>query len=193
MLGLKMPTDPRWVDIAEKNLEEILTDHAWCEQKACSNAISMITKFHEKKELVDELLQIAAEELEHFKMVTEKIAERGLELGAECKDPYIHDLRKYIKRGGSRNDQLIDGLLLSAMIEARSCERFKILSEEISDDDLKVFYRELMESEAGHYSTFLNFARKYGDRAEVDKRWKGFLEFEGKLMESYGKKSTMHG
>jgi len=188
-----MPTDPRWINVAQKNIEEVLTDHAWCEQKACSNAISMVTKFYDKPELVKELLEIAREELEHFKMVNDKLTDRGLKLGPECKDEYVHDLRRYIKRGGNRTDQLVDGLLFSAMIEARSCERFKILSEEIEDEDLKVFYRELMESEAGHYSTFLNFARKFGNREEVDQRWQKFLEFEGELMKSYGNKSTMHG
>jgi len=193
MLGLKMPTDPRWINIAQKNIEEVLTDHAWCEQKACSNAISMVVKFHDKPKLVSELLLIAKEELEHFEMVTEKLNERGLKLGPECRDEYVHDLRRYIKRGGDKTDQLVDGLLFSAMIEARSCERFKLLSEEIEDPDLKVFYRELMESEAGHYSTFLNFAREYGGREAVDKRWQDFLDFEGKLIQSYGVKSTMHG
>ena len=193
MLGLKMVTDPRWVNIVDGDIENILSDHAWCEQKACSNAISMITKFHDKPELVKELLLIAQEELDHFQMVTVKLAERGLALRPECRDEYVNDIRAYIKRGGSKTDQLIDGLLLSAMIEARSCERFRILSEQISDPDLKVFYRELMESEAGHYSTFLNFARKYGEREEVDKRWAEFLDFEGTLMARYGKSSSMHG
>ncbi|MFT4659841.1 MAG: tRNA-(ms[2]io[6]A)-hydroxylase [Patiriisocius sp.] len=193
MLGLKMATDPRWVGVAEKNIEEVLTDHAWCEQKACSNAISMVTKFHDKPDLVAELLEIAREELEHFKMVTVKLEERGLKLGAEGKDQYVNDIRKYIRRGGDKTDQLVDSLLFSAMIEARSCERFKLLSEEISDPDLQRFYRGLMESEAGHYATFLNYARKYGDREAVDKRWQEFLEFEGQLITSYGVNSTMHG
>lgn len=188
-----MATDPRWVGVAEKNIEEVLTDHAWCEQKACSNAISMVTKFHDKPDLVAELLEIAREELEHFKMVTVKLEERGLKLGAEGKDQYVNDIRKYIRRGGDKTDQLVDSLLFSAMIEARSCERFKLLSEEISDPDLQRFYRGLMESEAGHYATFLNYARKYGDREAVDKRWQEFLEFEGQLITSYGVNSTMHG
>ncbi|NND94028.1 MAG: tRNA-(ms[2]io[6]A)-hydroxylase [Flavobacteriales bacterium] len=193
MLGLKMPTDPRWVNIVEKNIEEILTDHAWCEQKAATNAISIIVKNPGRPELVNELTTIAQEEIEHFGMVHDKIQERGLELGAERKDEYVHDLSKYIKRGGTPTEQLIANLLFSAMIEARSCERFRILSEEIQDDDLKVFYRELMESEANHYTVFIGLARKYGDREKVDKLWFEFLEFEAELMEKYGKKETMHG
>lgn len=193
MLGLKMPTDPRWVRIAEKNMADILTDHAWCEQKAATNAISIITRNHELTDVVDALMEIAKEELEHFAMVHQKIKERGLTLGREGKDEYVRDLAKYINRGGSSLSRLIDNLLFSAMIEARSCERFRILSEEIADEDLRVFYRELMESEANHYTVFLGLARKYGGRKEVDERWQDFLRFEATLMEKYGKQETMHG
>lgn len=193
MLGLKMPTDPRWVNIVEKNLAEILTDHAWCEQKAATNAISIIVKNPGKADLVTELTAIAQEEIEHFGMVHEKIKERGLELGAERKDEYVRDLSKFIKTGGTPQQQLVSNLLFSAMIEARSCERFRILSEEIQDEDLKIFYRELMESEANHYTVFLGLARKYGGREVVDKLWADFLEYEAGLMEKYGKKETMHG
>ncbi len=193
MLGLKMPTDPRWVNIVEKNLEEILTDHAWCEQKAATNAISLIVKNPGRTELVDELMIIAKEELEHFEAVHQKIKERGLELGAERRDEYVRDLSAFIKSGGTPEEQLVNNLLLAAMIEARSCERFRILSEEMEDEDLKVFYRELMESEANHYTVFLSFARKYGGREKVDERWETFLQFEADLMKKYGKKETMHG
>ena len=193
MLGLKLPTDPRWVNIVEKNIEEILTDHAWCEQKAASNAISIITKFPEYTEMVSELMEIALEEMEHFKMVHEKIKERGLKLGRERRDEYVHDLMTFINRGGNREQRLSDKLLFSAMIEARSCERFKLLSEEIDDEDLKVFYHELMISEANHYTTFLNHARKVNDTDLVNKRWKEFLEYEASIIDKYGKKETMHG
>jgi len=193
MLGLKLPTDPRWVNIVEKNIEEILIDHAWCEQKAASNAISLITKFPDYTEMVSELMEIALEEMEHFKMVHEKIKTRGLKLGPERKDEYVHDLMAFINRGGSREQRLSDKLLFSAMIEARSCERFRLLSEEIKDEDLKVFYHELMISEANHYTTFLNFARQVYDTEKVNKRWKEFLEYEASIIDKYGKKETMHG
>ncbi len=193
MLGLKLPTDPRWVNIVEKNIEEILTDHAWCEQKAASNAISLITKFPDYTEMVSELMEIALEEMEHFKMVHEKIKARGLKLGPERKDEYVHDLMSFINRGGSKEQRLSDKLLFSAMIEARSCERFRLLSEEIKDEDLKVFYHELMISEANHYTTFLNFARQVYDTEKVNKRWKEFLEYEASIIDKYGKKETMHG
>ena len=193
MLGLKMSTDPRWVDIVEKNIEEILTDHAWCEQKAATNAISIIVKNPGKPDLVEELTAIAQEEMEHFGMVHQKIQDRGFELGAERKDEYVRDISKFIKRGGSPQEQLVSNLLFSAMIEARSCERFRILSEEIQDEDLRVFYRELMESEANHYTVFLSLARKYGGREKVDRLWSEFLEFEAELMGKYGKNETMHG
>ncbi|MEY2868971.1 MAG: hypothetical protein RIR01_1447 [Bacteroidota bacterium] len=193
MLGLKLATDPRWVNIVESNIEEILTDHAWCEQKAASNAISLITQNSEKEELVNELILIAQEEMEHFKMVHDLIKERGLTFGRERKDSYVNELFKFMKKDGSRNDALCERLLFSAMIEARSCERFKVLSENIKDPELAKFYRDLMISEAGHYTTFLGFARKYADNVDVDKRWAAWIEYETSIIVKYGKDETVHG
>lgn len=196
MLGLKLPTDPRWVNIVEKNIGEILTDHAFCEQKAASNAISIIVQYPQYPDMVKSMIEICQEEMEHFGMVHDKILERGYQLGFERKDPYVHDLLDFLKvthSGNPKKSHMVNQLLFAAMIEARSCERFKILSEEINDEDLRVFYRSLMESEARHYITFLNFARKYGDGIDVDARWKKFLEFEASLMDKYGKSETMHG
>ena len=193
MLGLKLPTDPRWVKLVEQNISEILTDHAWCEQKAASNAISTIVRYPDLTDMVEELTAIAQEEMEHFGMVLEKIKTRGFTLGHERKDDYVGQLSKFIKRGGSREGQIVDRLLFAAMIEARSCERFKMLSERIEDADLAEFYRELMISEAGHYTTFLKLARKYGGGIDVDSRWQECLEFEADIIQNYGKKETMHG
>ena len=193
MLGLKLATDPRWVNIVEKNIEEILTDHAWCEQKAVSNSISLVISYPEYTEMVDEMLTIAKEELAHFEMVHTKIKQRGLVLGKERRDEYVNDLYQFMRKGYKREIALVDRLLFSALIEARSCERFKILSEQISDEDLKVFYRELMISEATHYTTFLSFARKYAGKQDVDKRWQEWLDYEAEVISKYGKKETMHG
>lgn len=196
MLGLKLPTDPRWVNIVEKNVEEILTDHAYCEQKAASNAISVIVIYAEYPDLVKAMTEIAKEEMEHFGLVHDKILERGLKLGFERKDPYVNDLAEYLKKrnaGGNRRNQFVNRMMFAAMIEARSCERFRILSEEINDEDLRQFYRGLMESEARHYTTFLHFARKYGEGVNVEERWQEFLAFEATLMDKYGKSETMHG
>jgi len=193
MLGLKLLTDPRWANIAESNLEEILTDHAWCEQKAATNAITIITNNSEHIDLVEELTAIAIEEMEHFQMVVQIIKKRGYTLGRERKDDYVGRLVKFSKRDGSRNTAFIDRLLFAAMIEARSCERFRVLSLNIKDAELAKFYHELMVSEAGHYTTFLNFARKYTIDVDVDKRWNEWLEFEGKLIQEYGKKEAIHG
>ena len=193
MLGLKLLTDPRWANIAEGNLEEILTDHAWCEQKAASNAITLITQNPEHQDLVDELTAIALEELQHFQMVVNIIKERGYTLGRERKDDYVGQLVKFSKKDGSRNQAFIDRLLFAAMIEARSCERFRVLSQNIKDEALAKFYHELMVSEATHYTTFLNFARKYTIDVDVDKRWKEWLDFEGNLIKSYGKREAIHG
>lgn len=193
MLGLKLLTDPRWANIAESNLEEILTDHAWCEQKAASNAISLITQNPEFEDLVYELTDIAIEEMEHFKMVINIIHEKGYTLGRERKDDYVGQLMKFLKKDGSKNQAFIDRLLFAAMIEARSCERFRVLSQNIKDKDLAKFYHDLMVSEANHYTTFLNFARKYATDINVDKRWKEWLDFEGQLIQSYGTKEYIHG
>ncbi|MBU2939485.1 tRNA-(ms[2]io[6]A)-hydroxylase [Lacinutrix sp. C3R15] len=193
MLGLKLETDPRWANIAESNIEEILTDHAWCEQKAATNAIKLVSLNSEHVDLVTELLVIAQEELEHFQMVHNIIKERGYTLGPERKDSYVNELFKFIIKGGNKHQQLVDRLLFSAMIEARSCERFKLLSTTIKDQKLAKFYHELMVSEAGHYTTFITFARQYGKGVDVEKRWEDFLLFEGELIKSYGKNETIHG
>lgn len=196
MLGLKMATDPRWVNIVERNLEEILIDHAYCEQKAASNAISMIVQYPQYTDLVEAMTAICQEEMEHFDLVHQKLQERGLKLGFERKDPYVNDLGEFLRRNKTNSTpdgMFVNKMLFAAMIEARSCERFKILSEQLEDEDLKAFYRGLMESEARHYTTFLGFARKYGNGIDVDKNWQEFLCFEAELMEKYGKKETMHG
>jgi tRNA 2-(methylsulfanyl)-N6-isopentenyladenosine37 hydroxylase len=193
MLGLKLATDPRWVNIVESNIEEILTDHAWCEQKAATNAITILTVNSEKTELVTEMLLLAREELSHFEMVHNIILKRGLSLGRERKDSYVNELFQFITKGGSRTTALVDRLLFSAMIEARSCERFRILSQNIEDKELAQFYHELMISEAGHYTTFIAFARKYGQGIDVDKRWKEWLDYEASIITKYGKQETVHG
>lgn len=193
MLGLKLPTDPRWVNIVESNLEEILTDHAWCEQKAASNAITIITYNPELTDLVAELLALVKEEISHFEQVFEIIKARGYTLGRERKDSYVNELYQFMQKGGSRSASFVDRMLFSAMIEARSCERFKVLSENIDDAELAKFYYDLMASEAAHYTTFLTYARKYGKEVDVDKRWKEWLEHEAKVIANYGKKETVHG
>lgn len=193
MLRLKLPTDPRWVDIAQKNINEILTDHAYCEQKAASAAISFIVQYPEYPELVDAMSDLAREEMEHFQMVHDQIKKRGLKLGYERKDDYVKKLRQFFK-GGDRVHQLTDNLLLAAMIEARSCERFRVLSEGIEDSELKTFYAELMKSEAVHYTMFLKFAREIGGAVmDVDKKWQDFLSYEAKVIATFGKTERIHG
>lgn len=193
MLGLKLATDYRWAILAETNIEELLTDHAWCEQKAATNAITIIAANPERTELVTDLLLLAQEELEHFQMVHDIIKERGFTLGKERKDSYVNQLFKARIKGGNRHQALIDRLLFSAMIEARSCERFKVLSENVKDEKLAKFYYDLMVSEAGHYTTFLGFARKYAEGIDVDKQWKELLILEGEIIKNYGKSESIHG
>lgn len=193
MLGLKLPTDPRWVNIVEKNIEEILTDHAYCEQKAASTAISLIVSFPEYTELVQEMVALVKEEITHFKMVHDIILKRGWVMGRDRKDDYVMQIVKFFPKGGSRTDQLVHRLLYAALIEARSCERFRLLSEELEDKTLAAFYQRLMVSEANHYTMFLSFARQYGNRDEVNMKWKNLLDFEAEVMKNLGKGGTIHG
>ncbi len=193
MLHLKLPTDPRWVNIVSKNIEDILTDHAYCEQKAASAAISFIVGFPDYTELVSEMSDLAQEEMSHFTMVHDIIKERGLTLGRERKDVYVNKLRFYFPKGGSRKESLINRLLVAALVEARSCERFRLLSEELEDKKLARFYKKLMISEAGHYTMFLKFARQYGDREVVDAKWQELLDYEASIMKDLSTSETMHG
>lgn len=184
MLGLKLATDPRWVNIAEKNIEEILTDHAYCEQKAASSCISIITHFPEKERVVNELAPIVTEEWGHFRRVVRELQKRGLKLGKQRKDEYVLALMKIEKKGGSREHYLTEKLLLNGMIEARSCERFRLLSLHISDPELKEFYHEFMISEAGHYRLFLDLAKEYSGEEYVKDRWETLLKAEAEIMNS---------
>ena len=194
MLGLKLPTDPRWINIAKQNLEEILTDHAYCEQKAASTAISLIIGFPRNSELVSAMTDLAQEEMSHFKMVHDLILERGYTLGIERKDEYVLQLLTFFPKGGSREAQLTYRLLCAALIEARSCERFRILSEELEDRKLRSFYRKLMISEANHYTLFLKLARKYGPSKEtVDQKWQSLLDYEATVIRKLGDKESIHG
>jgi tRNA-(ms[2]io[6]A)-hydroxylase len=194
MLGLKLPTDPRWVNIVEKNINEILCDHAFCEQKAASTAISLIVSFPEYTELINEMIILVKEEMGHFKMVHDLIIGRGEVLGRDRKDEYVIKLLKFFPKGGSRNTQLVHRLLYAALIEARSCERFRLLSEELEDKKLAEFYRKLMVSEANHYTMFLKFARKYGDDLnEVNTKWQELLTYEAEIMKGLSKSETIHG
>ncbi len=193
MLGLKLPTDPRWVNIVEKNIDEILTDHAYCEQKAASTAISLIVSFPEYPELVKEMIALSREEMGHFKMVHDRILARGNTLGRDRKDDYVVALLQFFPKGGSRTTQLVHRLLYAALIEARSCERFRLLSEELEDQELANFYHQLMISEAGHYTLFLQFARQYGEREEVDKKWQELLVYEAEIMKKLGGQERIHG
>jgi tRNA-(ms[2]io[6]A)-hydroxylase len=193
MLGLKLKTDPRWATLVETDVSELLTDHAWCEQKAATNAMFIIINNSEHQELVTDMLAIAKEELDHFEQVHEIIKAKGFTLGRERKDSYVNELVKFMKKGGSRIESLIDRLLFSAMIEARSCERFKVLANNIEDKELAQFYNDLMISEAGHYTIFINHARKLMDKMKVDERWKEWLEYEEKVIKSYGTENAIHG
>ena len=184
ILGLQLPTDPRWVNLAEMQLEEILTDHAYCEQKAATTCITLIQKNSEKELLLEELSPIVTEEWGHFRMVLAELKKRDLKLGRQRKDIYVNKLLEFQVKGGSRDESFLDQMLIMALIEARSCERFKRLSEGLDDEYMRSFYRKFMESEAGHYTLFINLAEHYIDKKIVRKRWAEWLEYEKELMNS---------
>ena len=184
MLGLKLPTDPRWVNLAEKSIEEILTDHAYCEQKAASSGISLVINYPYLEDLVAQVTDVVEEEWGHFKMVLDELKKRGLKLGFQRKDLYVNELNKRIKNNGTKDEMLMDKLLLLALIEARSCERFKLLSVYCEDLELRKFYKKLMVSEAGHYRMYLDLAKQYLDKEKVEKRWEEILTIEGEVMTS---------
>ena len=182
ILGLKLPTDPRWADLAHISLEEILTDHAYCEQKAATSCISLIQRYPEKEMLVQELAPIVTEEWGHFRLVLAELRKRNLKLGRQRKDLYVNKLMEFQKKGGSETETLLDRLLIFALIEARSCERFKRLSEGLDDEYLSAFYRRFMESEAGHYTLFIELAETYIDKEAVRLRWQQWLEYEAQVI-----------
>ena len=185
MLGLKLATDPRWVNLAEKSLEEILTDHAYCEQKAASSCISLIQQFPDKTEMVESLAPVVTEEWGHFRLVLQKLAEKNLKLGFQRNDEYVNQLIQFQIKGGTREQRFIDRLLICAMIEARSCERFRLLSLHLKEQELREFYHTFMVSEAGHYRLFLELAKNYGEPEAVQTRWQQLLEFEAKILDAF--------
>lgn len=184
ILGLQLPTDPRWVDLAGRSMEDILTDHAYCEQKAATSCISIIQRYPDKEKLVKELSPIVTEEWGHFRLVLQELEKRNLKLGKQRKDEYVNKLIEFQKKGGSNEDRLLDQLLTMALIEARSCERFKRLSEGLNDEYLRKFYRRFMESEAGHYTLFIDLAETYINKDKVRKRWAEWLDYEAGIINS---------
>lgn len=183
ILGLQLPTDPRWINLAEKSLEDILTDHAYCEQKAATTCITLIQRYSDMEKLVKELAPIVTEEWGHFRLVLAELHKRHLKLGKQRKDVYVNKLLEFQLKGGDWQDRFLDQLLTMALIEARSCERFKRLSEGLEDEYLRNFYRRFMESEAGHYTLFIDLAETYVDKEKVRKRWKEWLEYEKEVIE----------
>lgn len=182
ILGLQLPSDPRWVNLAEMSLEEILTDHAYCEQKAATSCISLIQRYSDKEKLVKELSPIVTEEWGHFRLVLAELHRRNMKLGKQRRDEYVNALIAFQQKGGDAGGRLLDQLLTMALIEARSCERFKRLSEGLGDAYLRNFYRRFMESEAGHYTLFIELAETYINKERVRSRWKEWLDYEKSIM-----------
>lgn len=186
MLGLKLATEPAWANVAEKRLHDILNDHAYCEQKAATTCISLIVQYADKEELVDQLTPVVAEEWGHFRKVLKEMKKRGVKLERQRKDEYVNQLLELMRKGGTQEDQLTERLLVCAMIEARSCERFRALSLHCAEADLRAFYHEFMVSEAGHYRMFMDLAELYAPREKVRARWQQLLQEEAAIIEALG-------
>src|SRR6476469_9822756 len=184
ILGLQLPTDPRWVNLAEKSIADVLSDHAYCEQKAAVSCISLIQRYSSKEELVNALAPIVTEEWGHFRLVLAELHKRGLKLGVQRKDEYVAALQTFVQKGGSEEGRFLDQMLMMALIEARSCERFKRLSEGLEDAYLKKWYRRFMESEAGHYTLFLELADRYIEKEKVRRSWLQWLHYEAEVLQT---------
>jgi len=189
VLGLKLPTDPRWAAIAEKSVADILVDHAFCEQKAASSCISLIVQYPDYPRIVEELAPIVTEEWGHFRAVLEEMFKRGITLGPQRSDEYVVALLAFQTKGLSREQKLLERLLCCALIEARSCERFRLLSLHCTDADLRRFYHAFMVSEAGHYRLFMDLAESYFPKNQVRARWEEYLQYEAKVMETFSVRS----
>jgi len=184
ILGLQLPTDPRWVNLAAIDLEAILTDHAYCEQKAALTCISLIQRYSDREKLVFELAPIVTEEWGHFRLVLNELKKRNLKLGVQRRDEYVNQLIAFQQKGGREEDRMLDQLLTMALVEARSCERFKRLNEGLNDAYMRNFYRRFMESEAGHYTLFIDLAETYFDKEKVRTRWQQWLNHEVEVMKN---------
>lgn len=193
MLGLQFETETSWVAVAKEGLQQLLIDHAFAEQKAAANAMSITINYSEETELVRDMMDIAIEEMEHFKMVHELMIARGMVLGQATKNDYAIKLQKFFNKTHDRNEALVQRLLVAALIEARSCERFKVFADHMEDEELCTFYHELMISEANHYTLFLGYARKYMDKDLVDQKWNALLAFEAQMMKGRGDSAKIHG
>jgi len=193
MLGLQLPSDPRWAHAASMRMDDLLTDHCWCEQKAASTAISLMVGYPELDDLVQAMSALAREEMSHFEMVHAHLMKRGLKLGTDNKDAYVARIKTFFPPGGHRMTRLVHRLLTAALIEARSCERFRLLSSVLEDKELSTFYSRLMVSEASHYTMFLQFARQYGDLKQVNALWQGLLVFEAKVLAEFDRPEFIHG
>lgn len=193
MLGLKLPTEKRWVELVKKHLDIAMSDHAWAEYKAASNAMSLIVNYPDYIELVEKMAELVQEEIGHFQLVLKWIQKMNFPFHPVSKDSYVNDLMAFVRTGGSREMRLLDRLLFAAMIEARSCERFKVLTEHIEHAELKEFYFQLMKSEARHYTTFIKLAKNYFPEEEVNRRWEEFLEYEAEVIQNYNRSPEIHG
>ncbi|MES2765168.1 MAG: tRNA-(ms[2]io[6]A)-hydroxylase [Bacteroidota bacterium] len=191
MLCLQTETNPEWIEVANKNHDKILIDHAHCEKKATIFAISMINRYPERAKLVQEMIDLAKEEIEHFDSVQKELQKRGIKFTSDRGCEYAQKLHKLIRR--DEPGRMLDFLITGALIEARSCERFSLLAKSATDETMRVLYKSLLASEAGHYTMYTDLAREYYPAAEVKARVNEMAALEADIVRNLKNLPSMHG
>ena len=195
MLGLLANTNKAWAKIVLQDLQAFMNDHAYNEMKAAQAALAVINHRPNDIEFVNTMSALAIEEMQHFEMVFERMQKYSFELGKEQVNVYAMKLRKFFPKTKDVEEKFLQKLMLSSLIEARSCERFVVLADVMKQNypELSNFYAGLFESEARHYRVFLEYARKYGGRERIDRIWNKLLIFEAEIIQQLGKSALVHG
>lgn len=187
---LGFPTPEAWLEAVLEDFDCFLIDHAAAEKKASGMAISLVSHYPDKPDIVKAMIDLSIEEMVHFREVVKIMTERGLQLGDDKKDSYVNELRKLMRKGSAV--YMMDRLLIGSVIEARGCERFGLVAEALEDGPLKKFYTAITESEAKHETLFIDLAKNYFPHDEVDRRLEQLLDSEAKIVAALPIISALH-
>lgn len=191
MLGLRYDTPEEYKAIVCADFDAVLQDHAANERKAAASAMALMTQHPKRTDLVEAMIAMAREELEHFEQVYEILTKRGATLGYDMPDPYAGPLRRAVRKQDV-NEYLLDRLIVFAIIEARGCERFSMIADALEGGELKQYYGELVHCEAKHHALYLRLARKYFDDDDVSHRLDELLDLEAKIVRSLPLRPALH-
>ncbi|HLV67652.1 MAG TPA: tRNA-(ms[2]io[6]A)-hydroxylase [Polyangiaceae bacterium] len=192
MLDLRVSTSTAWLEAVFSDFDAFLLDHAACERKASATGMSLVVRYPDRRPLIEPMIEFAREELEHFHIVYRLIAERGLTLGPDYKDPYVNALLGQCRSSGA--DLLLDRLLVAGVVEARGCERLFLLAEALErrDPELAPIYLELARAESRHHGLFFRLSRTLFPESAVLERARVLLDFEAELVQSLPLKPAVH-